>query len=215
MDAVRLAAVTVAISSSGALSPGPLSLAAVVEGAKGSWRSGIRVAAGHMTFELPFVAVISVAAYELRWALSLPFVRLGLGGTLGAFLAFFAYDIVSDGLRLLRGMSIGGKAKAVQWAGGPLAVGFILTAMNPFFLIWWLTAGLVLVEAASTMGLLVGYSIMYPSHVWMDYAWLALMSYLGQGGRNAIKSKWYGALLVVLGIVMAAAGCYVLASLLL
>lgn len=209
LQALQLIGLTVALSASGALSPGPLSAAAVVNGARQSWRAGVKMAAGHMTFELPFVVAIGLAAYELRWALSLSIVRYALGGVLGAFIVYFSAATAIDGLRMLRG---GDPEVKVSLASTPYVTGLALTALNPFFLLWWLTVGLVLVEAASTMGLVVGYSIMYPSHVWMDYAWLTLLSGLGYQGRR-LSGRKYGLLLLALSTVMLAAGAYALMAL--
>jgi threonine/homoserine/homoserine lactone efflux protein len=210
MDPLRLVALTVAISASGALSPGPLSAAAMINGARWSWRAGLRMAAGHMTFELPFVVAIGMAAYELRWALGLPAVRYGLGALMGAFIAYFSATTILDGLRYLRGRQA---AQVDPPASGPYFSGLALTALNPFFLLWWLTVGMALVELASAMGLLLGYAVMYPSHVWMDFAWLTLLSSLGHQGRR-LSGRGYGALLVALAAVMAVAGAYALSALL-
>lgn len=209
LQALQLIGLTVALSASGALSPGPLSAAAVVNGARHSWRAGIKMAAGHMTFELPFVIAIGLAAYELRWVLSISLVRYFLGGVLGAFIAYFSAITAVDGIRMLRGRDPEARASI---ASTPYITGLALTALNPFFLLWWLTVGLLLVEAASTMGLVVGYSIMYPSHVWMDYAWLTLLSGLGHQGRR-LPGRRYGILLLALSAVMLAAGAYSLMAL--
>ncbi len=212
MDPLNLIMLTVALSSSGALSPGPLTMAAVVEGARGSWRAGLKAATGHMTFELPYVVAIGLAAYQLRYALDDPVVKYALAALMGAFLAYFSAVTALDGLRLVRGRAsdVKGLTSSLR---GPFTAGLAFTAFNPFFLLWWLTVGLVLVEAASGLGLLVGYSIMYPSHVWMDYAWLTLMASLGEGGRRVLRSRGYGALLIALAALMAGVGAYALTGL--
>lgn len=201
-----------AVSASGALSPGPLSAAAVVQGARGSWRSGVKMAAGHMTFELPFVVAIGLGVYELRWALDLPLVKDALGAVLGAFIAYFSIMTAADGVRSMRGAlvikGIGGRA-----ATGPYITGLLLTAVNPFFLLWWLTVGLILVQSALGFGLVLGYSVMYASHVWMDYAWLSALSALGQQGRR-LGGRGYGALLIAVAAAMLGLGAYAVAQLL-
>ncbi|MGC9071738.1 MAG: LysE family transporter, partial [Acidilobus sp.] len=156
--------------------------------------------------------MIGLAAYQLRWALSLEPVRLGLGLAMGAFIAYFTATTLRDGVRALRGAAAEVRV-ADDPRGGPLMAGFLLTALNPFFLLWWLTVGLLLIEAASAMGLVLGYSIMYPSHVWMDYAWLAFVASMGEGGRKALSGRGYGVLLVALSLVMAGAGAYALLGL--
>ena len=206
-----LALLTVGVSASGALSPGPLSVSAVALGARGSWTSGVKEALGHMTFELPFVVAIGLALAELRGALYSGPARLALGAALVAFIAFFSAMTARDGVAAIRrGAPLDPRAGP---AYGPYVTGLALTALNPFFLLWWLTVGLVLVRAAGELGLAYGYAIMYPSHVWMDFAWLAALAAAGQGGRRTL-GRWYGALLVALAAVMLAAGLYALLTLL-
>lgn len=207
-----LALLTVGVSASGALSPGPLSVSAVTLGARGSWTSGVKEALGHMTFELPFVVAIGLALAELRGALSSGPARLALGAALVAFIAFFSAMTVRDGVAAIRrGAPLDPRGPSPAY--GPYVTGLALTALNPFFLLWWLTVGLVLVRAAGELGLAYGYAIMYPSHVWMDFAWLTALAAAGQSGRRAL-GRWYGALLVALAAVMLAAGLYALLMLL-
>ncbi|MEM2347329.1 MAG: LysE family transporter, partial [Sulfolobales archaeon] len=49
----------VAISATGALSPGPLSVMTLALGVRGGWRSGFQVALGHTIFELPYVTFLT------------------------------------------------------------------------------------------------------------------------------------------------------------
>ena len=48
-----LALKIMAITPSGAFSPGPLTASAVALGSSKGWRAGMRVALGHTLFELP------------------------------------------------------------------------------------------------------------------------------------------------------------------
>ncbi len=214
LSPLGLALLTVGVSASGALSPGPLSVSAVALGARGSWASGLKEALGHMTFELPFVIAIGLALAELRGALSGGPARLVLGVAMAAFIAFFSAETVRDGVSAIRRGPALDPPRGATAAYGPYVTGLALTALNPFFLLWWLTVGLVLVRAAGELGLAYGYAVMYPSHVWMDFAWLAALAAVGQGGRRAL-GRWYGALLVVLAVVMLVAGLYALGALLL
>ena len=55
---------------------------------------------------------------------------------------------------------------------GPFVAGILLSALNPFFIIWWLTIGLVLIsESIQNFGI-IGIVILFLFHIWMDYAWL-------------------------------------------
>ena len=61
----------------------------------------------------------------------------------------------------------------------------------PFFVVWWFTAGLKLIEVSSEFFGLLGVVFMYILHVWMDYAWLAFVAHSARVGINVIGAKWY------------------------
>mgnify|MGYP001772784115 FL=1 len=214
LNPLGLALLTVGVSASGVLSPGPLSVSAVAFGARGSWASGLKEALGHMTFELPYVVAIGVALAELRGPLSGGPARLALGAAMAAFITFFSAETIRDGASAIRRGSALDPSRGNASGNGPYVTGLALTALNPFFLLWWLTVGLVLVRAAGELGLVRGLAIMYPAHVWMDFAWLTALAAVGQGGRMAL-GRWYGALLIVLAVLMFVSGLYALGALLL
>jgi len=61
--------------------------------------------------------------------------------------------------------------------------GFSSTILNPYFLAWWMTAGLKLIADvlaySSTLGVLTA---AYLSHVWMDFLRLSLVAWLARAG---------------------------------
>jgi len=68
-------------------------------------------------------------------------------------------------------------------ARNPVLLGFSLSALNPYFLAWWMTAGLKLIADilvySSSLSVLV---TAYLAHVWMDFLWLSLMAWLAKEG---------------------------------
>ncbi|HEX9677930.1 LysE family transporter [Nitrososphaera sp.] len=69
-----------------------------------------------------------------------------------------------------------GKQAPIAQNKSPFAIGIVLTALNPFFLVWWLTVGLKLVADLSRFGPVAGVAFMFGMHVWMDYAWLSAVA---------------------------------------
>jgi threonine/homoserine/homoserine lactone efflux protein len=189
-----LVAKTLLITPSGALSPGPLSLTAIVAGSTLGSLGGVYVALGHMAFELPYVAVLWLASQKVK-----PLIERfekPLATITAAFIAFFAY---LTGMAALRGFEASGYAPVATPIEAFLA-GVALTAFNPYFLVWWLSAGYPLVTGASEGGgkaLLV----MYASHVWMDYAWLALLA--ATGGLASAHQAAYRLLMAAIALVLA------------
>jgi len=83
-----------------------------------------------------------------------------------------------------------------------LMLGLALTGLNPYFILWWLTVGSVLIVQALAFAAIVGVLIMYISHVWMDYAYLTAIAHLGKRGKGLIGSRYYKLVLVAFGLIL-------------
>jgi len=181
MNVLGFVAEVVLITASGALSPGPLSIATLSLGARKGWKSGFYAAIGHTLVEFPMVVLLFLGLADLVKSESFQILTALIGG---ASLIFYALLQARDALRMLRK---DWETKMEARDTGGLYVGFMLSAFNPFFLIWWATVGIKLVvDAVITFGheLTLAISCLYVSHVWMDYAWLTFLSYLGYKGKK-------------------------------
>lgn len=192
---------TLLATPSGAFSPGPLTTAAVVQGALrdspgAALRSGLKVAVGHMAFELPYVLALGLLSGFLS-ALGRPLAVVSFASSL-----FFAYLTAKDGVRTIRGD--GRWARATRRMS-PFLTGLLFTGANPYFLMWWATVGLPILSQAFQLGPL-GLAAMYGSHVWMDYFWLGLMASAGGSTSRILSGKRYGYLLISLAALLALFG---------
>lgn len=199
MSMLDLVLVTLAVTPSGALSPGPLTTAAVALGVRGGgWRTGFKVAFGHMLVELPFVALLCVTFQKIEYLLRGP---LGEAMNILAFMfiVYFAALLLKDAYR-------GAGGEAGRGLGrNPIIVGAALTGFNAFFMLWWVTVGLAIVRSAVKSGI-IGFTVMYASHVWIDYAWLALLAEAGSRSAMITGGKGYRILLTVLAIILVVLG---------
>lgn len=90
-----------------------------------------------------------------------------------------------------------------------IVIGVLFTAMNTFFIIWWLTVGLKLIsDSIYLFGIIGGITILFSSHIWMDYAWLAITAYLISKGRTIIRGRLYRYFLLLISILLAFYGLY-------
>mgnify|MGYP001770622533 CR=1 FL=1 len=196
----RVVLLTLAITPSGALSPGPLSASAVALGALLGPLAGFVVALGHMVVELPYVILLYRFSSLLRGALGV--LRVPFNLFVVAFLLYFSYLLLRDSMSLLSGSTSSPGASLIFGEGllGALATGVLLTGLNVYFLLWWLTVGYPLVEESSKLGF-KGLTVMYASHVWMDYAWLTLLAG-GGGATRLLGSTPYAVLLAILAVIL-------------
>lgn len=190
MRLLAFVAKVVAISSSGALSPGPLTAATFASGTEKGWKAGALVALGHALVELPLMVLIAVGAVSLA---SLNQTLLSAAG--GLTLLAFGLILVADIMR-------GPKRASSPLKAPPLLIGISLSALNPWFIAWWMLIGGVLaVEAYELVGIL-GIPLLFASHIWLDFAWLALVSHAGKKGRELTGGLGYRLLMALVAAAM-------------
>ena len=202
-EILAFAAVVVLISSSGVMSPGPLFATNVMYGIRDGARAGIKMAAGHTIVELPLIVLLGAGLVSLE---SFPQFRVAVSvvGALGLF-AFAALQVRSI---VVKEGDDPGRARY-----GPLLAGVMLTALNPFFILWWLTIGIKLISDALALWSVVGLVIMFGFHIWMDYAWMGAVGFASKKGSRFMSVKVrriitlaLSAVLVYFGVVFMADG---------
>lgn len=182
------------ITPSGAFSPGPLTASAIALGASRGWRAGLYVAVGHTLFELPYVFALTYAFSRIDVGPYKAYMALAAG----AFITYFAYLLLRDAWRIARGTP---PVLPRSNFASPLVAGLLLTALNPYFLLWWVgVAGPIITELA-TQPLHV-FAAVYAAHVWMDYLWLGAMAALGGAATRLLSAESYAAFLVILAAML-------------
>ncbi|MCS7097730.1 MAG: LysE family translocator [Candidatus Methanomethyliaceae archaeon] len=186
MTWIELLAMVILISASGVMSPGPLSFAAIAAGSRSGWKSGLKIGFGHLIVELPIALAIAmgVAIVVSNW--------LSIFG--GIFMIFFGFMTIK-GAR---------KMEFKEASGNPILLGIGLSALNPYFILWWITIGASLVAIAMELAGIFGVLFMYFSHVWMDFAWLAILAIIGHQGRRL--GRFYPIFVAILGAILIAFG---------
>ena len=183
------------ISSSGALSPGPLTLSVASLGVKHGSKAGIYASIGHTLVEFPLVLSIALG---LSWLFTIDIIRKALGIAGGSFLIFFGILQIKDYLKSSSESTIKISYKS------PFMVGFLLSLLNPFFIIWWLGIGCVLVYDAVRLFGLIGILYMYIAHVWLDYLWLFIVAKMTHMSKKYLTK--YKIILIILNIVIVIIG---------
>ncbi len=188
----------IVVSASGVLAPGPLFFTNLLYGTRLGTHSGLKVAYGHTVVELPLIILLAAGLFSFEAAKKYS-ASIGLIGGI-AILAFAGLQIGS----IIRKKVVDAAACAIYIADdkGPFIAGVILTAMNPFFLLWWFTAGLKLITDSATFGASSGLAMLFALHIWMDYAWLGGTAYLASKGSKVLKSRYYPVLLVGLSAIL-------------
>ena len=175
------------VSASGALAPGPLTAATATAGLKKGWRAGIETSIGHTIVELPLVILLSVGFITL---LKNPEAHFWLGLLGSVFLLYFGIITMKESFSKR-------EAKCESRTPTPIITGIVLTALNPYFLAWWIGIGSSLIPLAIGKAGWFGIGILYIFHVWLDYAWLSFIAAISSLGR--LKTTVYRIILFALG----------------
>jgi len=195
MDVLNFVATIILITASGALAPGPLFFATISHGAKSGAKSGLMFSIAHTIVE--FTLVISFALGLLTVA-NRPLIRSMMGVIGGLVLLGFGTLQILNSFKFKNESSISKEVKRKNL----LLIGLAFTGLNPFFIVWWLTAGANLILLSLEFAGLPGVVFMYICHVWMDYAWLTLVAHFAKMGTDIIELKWYRIIVTIFGFIL-------------
>jgi threonine/homoserine/homoserine lactone efflux protein len=196
MDVLKFGIEVVTLSASGVLAPGPLLFANLACATNHDKWSGIKVACGHAIIELILIIILAAGLFTIDAARDYTNAIGLMGGV--AILVFAGLQTATIVDKSRPQYHIG------QIAGrkGPFLIGLSFTALNPFFIVWWFTAGLKLITDSADFGITIGLLLLFALHIWMDYAWLALTAYLSSKGSSLINSQIYRVILLALAALL-------------
>jgi threonine/homoserine/homoserine lactone efflux protein len=197
MNLLDFVATVIVVTASGALAPGPMTFGILTYGSKGGARSGFSCAIGHTLVEFPLVLALALG---LLAAASQPMIKsiIGLVGGVGliGFGGMQIYQTAKSKANLVNAFG------TRSLPASSLVLGLALTGLNPYFILWWLTIGSILVVQALAFAAIIGVLIMYVSHVWMDYAFLTALAYFSKKGKSIVGSNYYKFVLIAFGLIL-------------
>ncbi len=188
-----IAAASFVVALSGAVAPGPV-LAVTIAGtrARGFW-FGPLVILGHALVELPVVALLALG---LGTMLHRPGVLAAIGLAGGAAMAWMGLGLVRQAFRSGPEQAAGALARM-----GGVRSGALTSALNPYWYVWWVTAGAAMLTSAALAGWL-GVAVFFAGHITADLAWYTLVAATVTGGRKLLQGRLYRGLLMVCGVTL-------------
>ena len=155
---------TVIISLSGVMAPGALSAVTINHGMRNS-RAGVSVAIGHGIVEVPLLILIY---YGVGALMKISGFQATIGIIGGVLMAWMGVSIVRSSGTVVSKVKL---EESSVWAG------VMLSAGNPYFLVWWASVGSSLVIKSVEYGL-VGVLLFGICHWMCDLVWLWLLAFL-------------------------------------
>jgi threonine/homoserine/homoserine lactone efflux protein len=213
MSPIEFSLQVILVSTSGVLSPGPLFFINLLYGSRYGSFVGLKIASGHAIVEFPLVIVLSYGLYTFS-SLDVSDAVFKYIGTIGGIfiLIFSILQIIS----ILRDK----KSNTTESKGitntkfnirNPILAGFLFTILNPFFIVWWFTIGSKMIsDSLVNFGVVEGTSLVFFSHIWMDYFWLWFTSFMINKGKSVIKEKAYRIFVFAISVILGIYGVYLL-----
>lgn len=185
------------ISVSGAMAPGPVTAVTIAKGHDSS-KEGLFIALGHGIVEVPLIIAIALG---LSVVFKHPWWKFFIGIVGGGFLVYMGTTMIRD-----RHSMAAGEQKVAM---GSLPAGAVTSMSNPYFFVWWATAGAALVTKSLTWGV-IGVGLFIVAHWVVDLAWYWFLTFMTYHGKKALNPKIQSGVFACCGIFLVSFGLYFL-----
>ena len=156
---------TVIVTSlSGVMMPGPMFTVTLAKSLKSPW-AGVMVSLGHAVVEVPLILLVYFGLVDF---FQNEIVKLVLSVLGGGMIIWMSVDLFRARRKLAR--------EGRDTSYNAFVAGILMSALNPFFLVWWVTVGSLLlvtfIDAVGTWGL----PFFIIVHWLCDLIWLSVVS---------------------------------------
>jgi len=184
------------VGLSGAMMPGSLLTYTIRKALSVGPRAGFYIVLGHALLELALVIVIFMG-FDMVLK-SLP-AQIGIGLIGGLLLAYMGCGMIYSAIK----NKVSLQTEAENTASGNMVVsGLVLSATNPYFLLWWAIVGLgFIMQSYDSLGL-AGVIVYYLGHITADVSWYGLVATVVGKTRKFIQEKPYRVIITVLGSLL-------------
>ncbi|MFA5628721.1 MAG: LysE family transporter [Dehalococcoidales bacterium] len=192
----------VGTSLSGVIAPGPMFAVTITKSFKSPW-AGTLMALGHAVVEVPLIILLYFGLSHFFENTVVQFVFSILGGGVLIWLAIGLLKTpneIKDGGRDIR--------------YGAFTAGIIMTGLNPFFIMWWVTVGvLLLIKFMAYWEIVaVGLTVFIIAHWFCDLIWLSFVSAVVYKTHNMWGATVQALVFIVAGLLMVGFGGWFIIS---
>lgn len=195
------------IGFSGAMMPGPM-LGITIDGSlKKGWTAGPLIVLGHGLLEFMLIIVMLLG---LKDFFSNPTVAGFIGLFGGAFLAWMGYGMIKSGINKTVSLE-NQRAKSTAVIRNLVLAGALVSATNPYFILWWASTGMESVRQSYVLGL-TGVVVFFAGHILSDLVWYSAVSAAFSRGKQLISDAVYRWIILFLGIFLILFSIYFIGS---
>ena len=187
------------ISLSGVMMPGPMFAVTVARSYRSQF-AGLKVSLGHAIVEIPLMLLIY---FGLARFFDQEPVQIALYLVGGSILVWMGVSMFRRRRRSLD--------EGTELPYNSVVAGVITSAVNPFFLLWWVAVGSMLVMKSLEFGI-TGFILLIVVHLACDFGWLFFISTIVYRTKAMWKEKFRVGLLIACSFLLIGFGGWFLAS---
>jgi threonine/homoserine/homoserine lactone efflux protein len=179
--------------------PGPM-FAVTVARSYQSQFAGIKMALGHAIVEVPLMLLIyfGLARFFNREPVQIALYLVG-----GSILVWMGFSMLRK-----RGRSLD---EGAELPYNSVVAGVVTSAANPFFFLWWVAVGSMLVMKSLDFGI-SGFILLITVHLACDFGWLAFISTVVHRTKSRWKEKFRVGLFITCSFLLIGFGGWFLSS---
>jgi threonine/homoserine/homoserine lactone efflux protein len=194
------------IAMSGALMPGPMLAVTIRESLEQGWLAGMFIASGHGLAEIILLCLFALglsSVLQAHWIT----VIVGIVGGLVLFLMGIQmmYNALQGKMEFAALSNEQGGQVVTEVTrrsfSRALGAGVVVSIVNPGWIIWWLTIGVLYVTQALQYGLL-GLGFFYTGHILADFAWYIFIAFIVASGKKLLTAKTFNLILAGCGLLL-------------
>ncbi len=199
MTPLEMLLIGFAVGLTGAMTPGPMLFATIESSLRSDWAAGPKIVLGHAVLEA-FISILIVIG--LNAVVNDSIIRtISFAG--GLSLCIFGLFILRD--RGKASLDI----ESTSAAAGPIFAGIITSASNPYFWLWWLSAGNSLIIEGLKTGLIAA-GIFVMGHWIADMVRYSFISISFSRGKKFMSSNIYRHILTACGLFLLIFGSWLI-----
>ncbi len=194
MNVALIALSSFIVAFSGALVPGPLFTITVGESVKRGFVAGPLIILGHGILEL-FLVVLLLTGVTPFFSADKTKIAIAVIG--GVILLLMGGMMIKDASGATLVMTAESNKKRLH----PVIAGVVGSLSNPYWLVWWATAGLGYLVSSARYGF-TGVAAFFAGHIAADLSWYSLLSLAVSRGRTLIGDRGYRSMLYGCGFFL-------------
>jgi len=188
-----------AISFAGTIVPGPILAVTLAKSYKSPW-AGFQIALGHATIEIPLILLIYFGFSQFFQNNLVQLVLSTLGGGL----------IIWLGINMFRA-----RADVVQGVKdahyNAFTLGILTSALNPMFLLWWVTIGTMFIMKFHAFGI-AGLILFIITYELPDLSWYSFVSVMTHKTKSLWGQRFQGWLFTACSLLLVGFGIWFLVT---